>query len=113
MRSLLALVVLALAACGGPPTGSASGSDKLDLALRSALADRERTASDEPLSVLLRLDAPPDDARRAALVDAGLDVGTEAGDVVVVSGPAEAVREAVRLPFVQSAELSQRRRISP
>lgn len=105
---LLPLVLLALAGCDRP----VNASDKLGLPLRSALAERERTGSDEPLAVLVRFDQPLDDARREALAEAGLSLRTEAGDTASAEGTATAVRAAAALPFVESVQLSQRRRAS-
>ncbi|MEM6328340.1 MAG: hypothetical protein AAF791_14600 [Bacteroidota bacterium] len=97
--ALLAVVLLA-AACSGPSPAM----DKMDAPLRARLAAAAET---DTLDVLLDI-APGTDAE-APLRDAGLEVRSVAGTVVVVAGSPAALRRAAAFDWVRRMELSRER----
>ena len=99
MLRLLACA-LALSACAAPSGGN------LDPALSRHLATVEAGTM---VDVLVGLAADAPQTAPEALADAGLEVRTAAGDVVIARGTGDAIERAAALPWVEHVALSQDR----
>ncbi|MEJ2214989.1 MAG: hypothetical protein P8099_00100 [Gemmatimonadota bacterium] len=107
LRHALAAAVVGVAmagACSTHPADQVSTNAYIDRRLR----DLAEAHPDSIVGVLIRTSAPPDSTWRASLVDAGLAVGTVAGDVVTGRLRAGSALKVARLPFVVHIELSRK-----
>ncbi len=99
----LAVLLLAAAACAG----RSDVTDRLDWRLEELAATRPDTI----VGVLVRTNVPPDSAQRAALVDAGLAIGTVAGTILTGRLRAGEAGTVARLSFIVRIELARRRTV--
>lgn len=103
---------LAVAAVGAAMAGACS-THPADQVPTNAYIDRRlrdlaEAHPDSIVGVLIRTTAPPDSAWRASLAEAGLAVGTVAGDIVTGRLRAGSALVVAKLSFVVHIELSRR-----
>jgi hypothetical protein len=107
LRRALAAAVIGTAvagACSSHAADHVSTNAYIDRRLR-ALAEAQ---PDSIVGVLVRTTTPPDSAWQAAMAEAGLAIGTVAGDVVTGRIRAASALDLAKLPFVVHVELSRR-----
>lgn len=83
--------------------------NKMDAALRMRIAEIERSSSDEPVHLLVKISEPAQASHRDQLETAGLHVRDVVGDIVTASGDVDAIRKAASLPLVLKLSLAQTR----
>lgn len=74
---------------------------KIDPELAFELSTRD---DNERLGVLVRLSNPLDQEQREALKNAGVEVGSEAGNIISCRASVQAIRRLSQLDFVVSIE---------
>ncbi len=105
VRTVLAGAVIAAAviSCAPRTADHVATNASIDRRLR-ALAEAR---PDSIVGVLIRTAAPPDSAWQASMAEAGLAIGTIAGDVVTGRIRARSALDVARLPFVVHIELAR------